>query len=66
MMVLVRELEEFGGEKDDEMNKAMTAYLRIQAWIERIILHIKEVIILEGGNEYKEGRLKGQAKNRVH
>jgi hypothetical protein len=31
---------------------------RIQAWIERIELHIKEVIRLDGGNEYKEGRLK--------
>ncbi|KFA70391.1 hypothetical protein S40285_07808 [Stachybotrys chlorohalonatus IBT 40285] len=29
---------------------------RIRAWIERIIQHIKEVIRLEGGNEYKEGR----------
>jgi hypothetical protein len=37
-----------------------------EAWIKCIILHIKEVIILEGGNEYKEGRLKGQARNRVH
>ena len=39
---------------------------RIQAWIERIVLHIKEVIKLDGGNEYKEGRLKGRSKNRVH
>jgi hypothetical protein len=39
---------------------------KIQAWIERIIVHIKDVIRLEGGNEYKEGRLKGKAKNRVH
>ena len=28
---------------------------RIQRWIERIPHHIKEVIKLEGGNEYKEG-----------
>ena len=28
---------------------------RIQRWIERIIRHIKEVIRLEGGNEYREG-----------
>ena len=28
---------------------------RIQQWIERIIRHIKEVIRLEGGNEYCEG-----------
>ena len=39
---------------------------KIQAWIERIIAYIKDVIRLEGGNEYKEGRLKGKAKNRVH
>jgi hypothetical protein len=38
----------------------------IQAWIERIIVHIKDVIRLEGGNEYKEGRLKGKPKNRVY
>jgi transposase len=29
---------------------------KIQAWIERIPVHIKEIIRLEGGNEYKEGR----------
>lgn len=29
---------------------------RIQAWIERIIRHIQEIIALEGGNEYKEGK----------
>ena len=29
---------------------------RIQAWIERIPRHIKKVISLDGGNEYKEGR----------
>ena len=28
---------------------------RIQRWIERIMRHIKEVIRLEGGNEYREG-----------
>ena len=39
---------------------------RIQAWIERIPIHIKEVIRLEGGNEYKEGRNRGKEKNRVH
>jgi hypothetical protein len=39
---------------------------RIQAWIERIIEYIPEVIRLEGGNEYKESRLKGSAKVRVH
>ena len=30
----------------------------IQAWIKRIPHHIKQVIALEGGNEYKEGRPK--------
>jgi hypothetical protein len=39
---------------------------RIQAWVERIARHVKEVIRLEGGNEYQEGRLKGQEKRRVH
>jgi len=29
---------------------------KIQAWIERIPYHIQEIIKLEGGNEYKEGR----------
>ena len=28
----------------------------VQAWIERIPRHIQEIIKLEGGNEYKEGR----------
>ena len=28
----------------------------IQAWIERIPRHIQEIIRLEGGNEYAEGR----------
>ena len=31
---------------------------QIQAWIERIPWHIKQIIALEGGNEYKEGRKK--------
>ena len=38
---------------------------KIQAWIERIPLHIKKIIELEGGNEYKEGRCKGNEKQRV-
>ena len=29
---------------------------QIQAWIERIPFHIEEIIRLDGGNEYKEGR----------
>lgn len=28
----------------------------IQAWIERIPVHVQKIIQLEGGNEYKEGR----------
>ncbi len=39
---------------------------KIQAWIERIIEHVPKVIALDGGNEYKEGRLKGVEKKRVH
>jgi hypothetical protein len=39
----------------------------IQKWIERIPIHIQEVIRLGGGNEYKEGR-NGRVRNpqRVH
>ena len=33
---------------------------QIQAWIERIPWHIEQIIKLQGGNEYKEGRKKGQ------
>jgi hypothetical protein len=39
---------------------------KIHKWIERIPIYIKEVIRLEDGNEYKEGRKKGQLKNRVY
>jgi hypothetical protein len=39
---------------------------RIQQWIERIIEYVQEVIRLEGGNEYREGKLKGKAKLKVH
>jgi transposase len=35
---------------------------KIQEWIEAIPHYIKEIIRLEGGNEYKEGRKKGQEK----
>jgi hypothetical protein len=38
----------------------------IQAWINQIPIHIKEVIKLKGGNLYKEGRIKGKEKVRVH
>ena len=33
---------------------------KIQQWIERIPWYIKQIIELEGGNEYKEGREKQQ------
>jgi hypothetical protein len=39
---------------------------QIQAWIDRIPIHIEKVILLEGGNNYEEGRLKGKEKKRVH
>jgi hypothetical protein len=39
---------------------------KIQAWIVRIIDHVQDIIRLEGRNEYKEGRLKGKEKKRVH
>ena len=38
----------------------------IQAWIKRIMDHVQEVIRLEGDNEYKEGRKKGQEKLLVY
>jgi hypothetical protein len=38
----------------------------IQAWIERIPEHIKEVIAQEGNNLYKEGQKEGQEKRRIH
>jgi hypothetical protein len=39
---------------------------KIQAWIEKIIAYIKDVVRLEGGSQYKEGELKVKAGNRVH
>jgi hypothetical protein len=39
---------------------------QIQAWINRILIYIQKVLDLEGGNEYKEGRLKGKEKKRVY
>ena len=39
---------------------------KIQAWIKRIPVHIKEVIRLKGGKMYTEGMLKGKEKRRVH
>jgi len=39
---------------------------KIQAWIERIPVHIQEVILCDGDNLYKEGRMEGQSKQRVH
>jgi len=38
----------------------------IQAWIERIPVHIQEIIACNGNNLYKEGRNKGQEKKRIH
>ena len=38
----------------------------IQTWIEAIPGHVKEIIQLEGGNEYKEGRKKGQEKVEIY
>lgn len=35
---------------------------QIQAWIERIPVHIQKIIELEGGNEYKEGRGIGRSR----
>jgi hypothetical protein len=29
-------------------------------------MHVKEVILLEGGNKYKEGRCKGQLKKTIY
>jgi len=39
---------------------------KIQDWIKRIRRHVDEVILLEGGNKYKEGRCHGQLKTRVY
>jgi len=39
---------------------------KIQEWIKRIPIHIQRIIELEGGNDYKEGRCKGQLKTRAH
>jgi hypothetical protein len=38
----------------------------IQAWINRILVYIKEIIACKGNNLYKEGRKKGQEKKRIH
>ena len=38
----------------------------IQAWIDRIPVHIEEIIACKGNNLYKEGRKKGQEKKRIH
>ena len=35
---------------------------KIQEWIEVIPHHVKEIIRLKGGNEYKQGRKKGEEK----
>jgi len=38
---------------------------RIQGWIERIPIHIQEIIRLRG-NEYKEGKKKSQEKRAIY
>ena len=38
---------------------------KIQAWIERIIIYIQDVIRLESRNKYKEGRLKGKGRESI-
>jgi hypothetical protein len=38
---------------------------RFQRWIERIPVHIQEVIQLEGGNEYVES-IRGRNPDRIH
>ena len=37
----------------------------IQAWIERIPRHIKEIIRLDKGNEYREGRADSAERHKV-
>ena len=39
---------------------------KIRAWIERVPIHIQDVIKAQGGNNYTEGRKKGQNKTRIH
>jgi hypothetical protein len=39
---------------------------KIQEWIKRILIYIKEVIRLKGGNKYKEGRKKRNIISRVY
>ena len=39
---------------------------KIQEWITAIPDHVKEIIRLEGGNEYKEGRKKGEEKVAIY
>jgi hypothetical protein len=39
---------------------------KIQAWVNRIYDHVQEVLLLEGGNNYKEGRKNGEEKLRIY
>ena len=39
---------------------------KIQEWIKVIPYHVKEIIRLKGGNEYKEGQKKGQEKTAIY
>jgi hypothetical protein len=39
---------------------------KIREWIERIPIHIQEIRRLKGGNEYKEGKKKGQERIAIY
>ena len=39
---------------------------RIQRWVKRIIRHIREVIRLEGGNDYREGSMDSEVDKLAH
>jgi hypothetical protein len=39
---------------------------KIQAWTERIPIHIQEIIACNRNNLYQEGKEKGQEKLRIH
>jgi hypothetical protein len=41
-------------------------YEKIQAWIERIPVHIIEIIACDGNNLYQEGKKKGEEKKRIY
>ena len=39
---------------------------KIRAWIDRIPIHIEEIIKYKGNNLYQERRKKGEKKKRIH